>query len=84
MADEVAAKQDGRKKPMYPVKMPQQMHSEVLALAAEIGGTPNDVIVEAIKLAFSRPEFLVDWQQTKRQQKIDELEAELLRLRRQE
>lgn len=77
-------KQDGRKKAMYPVKMSQEMHTEVFALADMIGGTPNDVIVEAIKQACNRPEFLVDWQQTKRQQRIEELEAELLELKHQE
>lgn len=84
MADEVAVKQDNRKKPMYPVKMSREMHEEIFAMADEIGGTPNDVIVEAIKLACNRPEFLVDWQQTKRQQRIEELEAELLELKHQE
>ena len=74
-------KQDKRKRPMYPVKMSQEMHTEVFAMADKIGGTPNDVIVEAIKLAFTRPEELLE---LKRQQRIDELEAELLELKHQE
>lgn len=77
-------KQDKRKRPMYPVRMSQEMHEEVFAMAEEMGMLVNDVIVEAIKLGLETPGFLDNWQEKKRQQKIEELEAELLTLKLQE
>jgi len=82
MAD--AVKKDGRKLQMYPVKMTPEMHAEVFALAESMEMLFNDVIVEAIKLALENPGFLSDWQEIKRQKRIDELEAELLALKLQE